>query len=110
MNVKLIERQPTAVAYLRHLGPYGQPVLQFWMETVYPWLVTNGLLGKPRYGISHDDPSITAPQPCRYHAWAEVPSKFVPSRKALKPTIPGGRDDVKSFQGPVRDVAQDGAA
>lgn len=30
MNVKLIDRQPTAVAYLRHIGRYGKPILEFW--------------------------------------------------------------------------------
>ena len=104
MNVRLIERQPTSVAYLRHLGPYGPPVLQFWMETVYPWLLTNGLLDQPRYGISHDDPDITAPEQCRYDACAEVPPQFVSSGKALKTTIPGGRYAVMSFQGTVKDI------
>ena len=106
MNVKLIERPPTSVAYLRHLGPYGQPVLRFWMETVFPWLVTNGLLDQPRYGISHDDPKITAPEQCRYDACAEIAPQFVPSGKALKTTIPGGRYAVMSFQGTVKDIEQ----
>lgn len=104
MNVKLVERQPTTIAYVRHIGPYGEPILLFWQKTVYPWFVTNGLLDQPRYGISHDDPSITAPEKCRYDAGAEVPPQFVPSGKAFKTTIPGGRYALLSFKGTVAEV------
>jgi AraC-like DNA-binding protein len=37
MNVKLIDRQPVTVAYLRHLGAYGEAISQFWQNTYYPW-------------------------------------------------------------------------
>jgi AraC family transcriptional regulator len=104
MNVKLVDRQPTTVAYLRHLGPYGASLSQFWQKTVYPWLVTNGLLGQPRYGISHDDPGITAPAQCRYDACAEVPQQFVPTGGAFKTTIPGGRYAALGFKGTVAEV------
>ncbi len=99
MNVKLVERQPTTVAYLRHTGPYGDPISQFWMQKVYPWLVTNGLLDCPRYGISHDDPGITAAEQCRYDACSEVPANFVPNGGAQKTVIPGGKYAVLDFKG-----------
>ena len=57
MNVKLIDREPVRVAYLRHTGPYGPPIGDFWMETVAPWMGTNNLFGRERFGISLDDPS-----------------------------------------------------
>ena len=106
MNVKLIDRQPTTVAYLRHVGPYGEPISRFWQETVYPWLVTHGLLDQPRCGISHDDPGITSPEKCRYDACVEVPPNFVPSGKALKTTVPGGRYAVLAFKGTVAQVGE----
>jgi AraC family transcriptional regulator len=84
MNVKLIDRQPVTVAYLRHLGSYGEPLSLFWQNTYYPWAVTNNLLQRPRYGISHDDPSITAAEQCRYDACAEVAPNFVASGGAFK--------------------------
>jgi AraC family transcriptional regulator len=104
MNVQLIDLQPTTVAYLRHVGPYGEPISLFWQGTVYPWLAANGLLGHSRYGISYDDPSITAPEKCRYDACVEVPPQFVASGKALKTNIPGGRYAVLSFKGTVEQV------
>ena len=52
---------PTPIAYFRHTGPYGPPVARFWMERVAPWMAENDLFGRVRYGISHDDPTITDP-------------------------------------------------
>ena len=106
MNVKLVDRQSATVAYLRHLGPYGEPITQFWRKSVYPWLVTNGLLEQPRYGISHDDPSITAPEQCRYDAGAELPPQFDASGNVLKTVIPGGRYAVLRFKGTVPEVGE----
>ena len=104
MKVELIDRQPTTVAYLRHVGPYGAPIAAFWQQTVYPWMVTSGLLQQPRYGISHDDPTITAPAQCRYDAGCEVPPALTTLGNALKTTVPGGRYAALSFKGTVADI------
>ena len=104
MNVKLIDRKPATVAYRRHVGPYGEPLSRFWQRTVYPWMVENSLVGNARYGISHDDPSITAPKQCRYDACVEVPEGFVVSGKALKTILPGGRYAVLGFKGTVEEI------
>jgi len=106
MKVELIDRQPTTVDYLRHVGPYGAPLMAFWQETVYPWMVTNGLLQQPRYGISHDDPTITAPQQCRYDAACEVPPASTTLGNALKTTIPGGKYAALSFKGTVAGIEE----
>jgi AraC family transcriptional regulator len=99
MDVKLIERQPTRVAYMRYTGPYGEPVSRFWMQEVAPWMATDGLMNRARYGISHDDPSVTDPKQCRYDACVEVEDGFVPSGRALLTTLPGGRYAVTPFRG-----------
>ena len=99
MNVTLVDRQPTTVAYLRYVGPYGQPVSEFWQHTVYPWMVANNLLGRPRFGVSHDDPGITAAAQCRYDAGVEVPSGFVGTGAHLTTTVPGGKYAVMAFKG-----------
>jgi AraC family transcriptional regulator len=96
MKVEIVEREPTPIAYLRHVGPYGEPIGVFWQAQVYPWMVTNGLIGQPRYGISHDDPAVTAQEQCRYDAgcanyrttrWSaemriELPSREVNTRRS----------------------------
>ncbi len=89
--VTLIDREPVHIAYMRHVGPYGQSVGAFWQREVRPWLQSHRLLGAPRYGMSHDDPSITDPARCRYDAAAEVPPDFVASGPVQTTVIPGGR-------------------
>jgi len=99
LNVKLVDRQPVTVAYLRHVGPYGPGLSDFWISTVAPWMATNNLLGRPRYGISHDDPGITAPDKLRYDAGAEVPEDFAGTGSYLKTVIPGGKYASGRFKG-----------
>jgi AraC family transcriptional regulator len=106
MNVQLIDRQPVTVACLRHLGPYGEPISRFWQNTYYTWAATNNLLDRARYGISHDDPSVTAPEQCRYDACAEVAPDFVASGGAFRTTIPGGRYAVLVFKGGADKVGE----
>lgn len=104
MDVKLIQRQPTRVAYLRHTGPYGEPISRFWMDEVAPWMATDGLMNRARYGISHDDPSVTDAAQCRYDACVEVDEGYVPSGRALLTTLPGGRYAVLPFRGTATQV------
>ena len=99
MNVKLVDREPATVAYLRHLGPYGESISRFWQNTYYPWAAANNLLEKARYGISYDDPSITAEEQCRYDACVQVSPDFVVSGGALKTTVPGGKYAVLRYFG-----------
>lgn len=106
MQVTLIERKPVTIAYLRHVGPYGQAIADFWQRTYVPWAITNRLgPDHARYGISYDDPSITDPSQCRYDACAEVADDFIPTGGALKTTLPGGRYAVVSFYGSVDQIA-----
>lgn len=98
MNVSVIERTPRRVTYLRRTGAYGEELSIFWQEDVYPWMVKHDLLGAPRYGISLDDPSITAPQQCRYDACVEIAADRKLPRDVLTATIPGGRYAVVQFE------------
>jgi len=106
MKVTIVDRKPTTVAYLRHVGPYGKPVSEFWMNRVDPWMETNGLYGRPRYGISHDDPGITAPEKLRYDAAVEVPASFVGAGDHQKTVIPGGRYAAGKFKGTDKEVGE----
>ncbi len=106
MNVRLESLQPVTIAYLRHWGPYGAPVNQFWQETVFPWMRANSLVGAPRYGISHDDPSITVPARCRYDACVEVPADTVLTGQAMRTTLPGGRYAVTDYAGAAADIGE----
>lgn len=107
MKVTIIDRQPATIAYFRHLGPYGETVARFWQETYVPWAIMNKLgPDHARYGISHDDPGVTAPEQCRYDACAEVSPDFVATGGALKTTIPGGKYAVLRFKGTVAEIGE----
>ncbi|MFY0664670.1 MAG: AraC family transcriptional regulator [Natronospirillum sp.] len=111
MKVSLIDRQPATVAYLRYHGPYGEPIAQFWQETYVPWAEMQDLgADHARYGISYDDPSITAPDQCRYDACAEVPPDFIATGGALKASIPGGKYAVLRFKGKPEQTVEAWAA
>ncbi len=101
MKVQVIERKPVAIAYLRRVGPYGRPIGAFWQTQVYPWMVANGLIGQARYGISHDDPRVTAPEQCRYDAGCEIPANLLARGDAHRTTIPGGQYAALVFNGVV---------
>jgi AraC family transcriptional regulator len=103
MKVQITERKPTQIAYLRHVGPYGQPIGAFWQTQVYPWMAANGLIGQPRYGISHDDPRVTAPEQCRYDAGCEIAVNALARGDAHRTTIPGGQYAALTFKGVVAD-------
>jgi AraC family transcriptional regulator len=106
MKVTIVDRQPTSVAYLRHIGPYGKSISNFWMQEVEPWMQMNGLYGRPRYGISHDDPGITSPEKLRYDAAVEVSPDFVGAGKHQTTIIPGGRYAVAKFKGTDAEVGE----
>ncbi len=106
MKVTIVDRQPTSVAYLRHVGPVGKAVSDFWMKEVDPWMQTNHLYGKRRYGISHDDPGITAPEKLRYDAAVEVPADFAGAGPYQKTVIPGGKYAVGRFRGTDRQIGE----
>jgi AraC family transcriptional regulator len=104
LNVKLVDRQPVSVAYLRHVGPYGPEISDFWINTVAPWMQTNNLFGRPRYGISHDESGITAPDKLRYDAAVEVPSDFSGTGPYMTTVIPGGKYAAGHFEGTVNEI------
>ena len=106
MKVTIVDRNPTTIAYLRHVGPYGKAVSDFWMNEAAPWMETNGLFGKPRYGISHDDPDVTAPENLRYDAAVEVSPDFVGTGRHQKRILAGGKYAVGAFKGNDREVAE----
>jgi AraC family transcriptional regulator len=106
MKVEIVERKPTAIVYLRRVGPYGAPIGAFWQQTVYPWMAASGLLGQPRYGVSHDDPNVVAPEQCRYDAGCEAPPTLSALGNAQKTTIPGGKYAALSFKGTTAEIEE----
>jgi AraC family transcriptional regulator len=104
MNVKLVERDPVTVAYLRRTGPYGPGISQFWKKQVSPWMTANNLLGRDRYGISLDDPTVTRAENCRYDACVPSPENEVLAGDPGRRIIPGGRYASMAYEGTGADI------
>jgi len=105
MQVKIVELPAVKVAYMRHIGPYGPKIGEFWRTAFAPWLNANGLLGEPCYGIGLDDPSVTPPEKCRYDACVEVPREFTAGGRVNTAELPGGLYAVTTFQGQPETIA-----
>lgn len=102
MQVRITQLPAVRVAYMRHIGPYGLPINQFWNQTFVPWAQAQGLLpGASCYGIGQDDPHITPAAQCRYDACVAVPDDFVAKGSASIAILPGGRYAVAAFTGTV---------
>ena len=99
MPVTVTDLPAATLACLRHLGPYGPAVAQFWQTRFDPWLDAHGLQDAVLYGISHDDPTIADPATCRFDAGAAVAADFAVGDGAFRVTLPGGRYAVLPFRG-----------
>lgn len=97
--VVLVDRTPVRVAYLRHVGPYGAAVGEFFAQRFWPFVATHGLEAGAVYGISHDNPEVTAPERCRFDACVEVDAGWQPVGEAQVTEIPGGRYASLHFHG-----------
>lgn len=100
MNVRVVEIEPARVACLRHTGPFGPALGEFWRNVVAPWMLDNGLMGRVSYGVAMDDPGHTPPEKCRYDACVEVGHDDPAPPPAALGTIPGGRYAVVDYYGP----------
>lgn len=107
MDITIKELPGYHVAYSRHIGPYGPGVSGHW-ERFRKWRRARGLVGpgSAALGISHDDPSITPPDKCRYDACVTVPAEFKPESGVNITDIPGGKYAVLRFRGTDRQIGE----
>ncbi len=103
MKIRIAERPPVRVAYMRYTGPFGERHGRFWRGAVAPWLADHGLVDCPRYGVTLDDPMTTPPDQCRYDACVELPAG-VTLPDAGETTIRGGSYAITSFKGSGADI------
>ncbi len=106
MRVKIEYREPTRVAFMRHVGPYGE-VGATW-DKFLPVLGKEGLLGGDSLfiGICHDDPEVTPPDKVRYDACVSVDESFQPSGDIGVQVIPGGEYAVTTHFGPYQKLGE----
>ncbi|MDF1795171.1 MAG: AraC family transcriptional regulator [Coxiellaceae bacterium] len=90
INVEIVEREPTQLAYLLHIGPYE--------EAVYAWEQIAQLVGLPTlvsdenqcYGIPYDHPSLTDPEKCHYAACISWQDRYAQIDELHSMTLAGG--------------------
>jgi AraC family transcriptional regulator len=110
MEVKIERLEPLRVAFVRHVGPYGE-VGQAW-ETLCMRLGRKGLIGPDSrfVGVCYDDPEITAPEKIRYDACVTVGADFASEGEVGVQTLAGGEFAVVTHSGPYENLNQTYAA
>ncbi|MBV9879521.1 MAG: AraC family transcriptional regulator [Gemmatirosa sp.] len=106
MEVEIRTLLETRVAYMRYVGPYGASGIPQTWQRFGAWCEAHGLMQPRRrmYGISHDNPEVTAPERCRYDACVEVDDAFVPQGEIGVQTIAGGRYACARFLGGADEI------
>ena len=106
MDVELKTLLPARVAYMRHVGPYGDSGISRMWQRFGAWCEQNGLLLPTRniFGLSHDSPDVTAPDKCRYDACIEIDAVFQPQGEVGTQHLQGGRFACTRFNGTADDI------
>ena len=106
MNVKIQQLKPMRVAFLRHVGPYGE-VGATW-DRLLTIMGKDGCLGGSTMllGICHDDPEVTPPSKIRYDACVTVGDDFVPSGDIQVQTVSGGEYAMTRHTGPYNTLGR----
>jgi AraC family transcriptional regulator len=106
MNVEIRDLPAHHVACMRHVGPYGAAGIPDLWRRLGRWIAGHPLGPGTTItlGVAHDDPSITAPDKCRYDACVVVPADFQPDRLVEVRDIAGGRYAVARFTGSAHEI------
>jgi AraC family transcriptional regulator len=106
MSIRVAERPSQHVAFMRYVGPYGAHGIPELWARLRTWIAAHDLGTGPRItlGVAYDDPSITAPDRCRYDACVVVPRDFTPDRLVDVTDVAGGRYAVAEFVGTAHEI------
>ncbi|RZL94591.1 MAG: AraC family transcriptional regulator [Variovorax sp.] len=101
MKVELKTLPDVRVAYMRHVGPYGESGIPRTWQRFAAWCDARGLMQprRPMYGVAHDNADVTPPERCRYDACVEVGAEFRPEGEIGVQTLRGGRYACVGFTG-----------
>ncbi len=105
IDVRIAEREPQCIAFVRHVGPYEQ-VGEAW-GTLMKWGWKKMMFRPPEtFGLSWDDPDVTPAEQLRYEACMVVkPGTKVKAPVELK-EIPGGTYAVVMHEGAYEGFAE----
>ena len=87
--------------YVQGIGKYSESSAYAW-EKVCGFAAKNRLFGfgTELIGISHDDPTVTEPEKCRYEACITVTKDVKPEGEIGVRQIPGGKYAIFTMKGP----------
>lgn len=90
-DVKVMDREDTRVAFVRHIGPYEE-CHGAW-DRLCRWAGPAGLFGPKTvlFGLSHDDPEVTDGEKIRYDACIVIDDSVTPPEGIDVQVVPGGR-------------------
>lgn len=102
-----IETVPTRrVAFLRHLGPYGDAGPTF--DRLMGWAGRRGLFRANTLvlGICHDDPEVTPPEKIRFDCCVTVDEHAASEGEVAIQTLEGGECAVLTVRGPYTQLGE----
>jgi AraC family transcriptional regulator len=102
-----IETVPTRrVAFLRHIGPYGEACDTF--DRLMAWAGRRDLLGRGSVvlGVCHDDPEVTAPDKIRFDCCVSVGEEVKGEGDIGVQTLDGGECAVLTHIGPYTQLGE----
>jgi len=107
MTVRIEDLPPYRVAYVRHVGPYGEGGISALWRDFERWIRAHGLRhpGTLTIGIGHDAPTIAAPETLRYDACLVVDAGFKADRRLNLADLPGGTYAITPFDGRPADLS-----
>jgi AraC family transcriptional regulator len=106
MKVEIKQLKPMRVAFMRHVGPYGE-VGKTWEQFLTIMGKDGYLGGNPMMlGICHDDPEVTPPAKIRYDACLTVSDDFQPSGEIGVQTVAGGEYAMTTHTGPYSQLGR----
>jgi AraC family transcriptional regulator len=102
MTVRIEDLPSYRVAYVRHVGPYGDGGISALWVDFERWIRAHGLRqpGTLTIGIGHDAPTIAAAETLRYDACLVVDAGFKADRRVNIAQLPGGKYAITPFEGP----------
>ena len=100
VEVRFETRQPTRVAFVRHVGPYRECGVAW--QKLGSFAAQQGWFSPDilRIGISHDDPDVTVPDKLRYDACLTVNHAFKATGDIGVQDISGGQYAIVTHRGP----------
>ena len=100
----LVTLDDIPVIYARGTGPYAEAAADAWGR-IMSFAYGNRLMDKSvrSFGISHDDPQVTAPEQLRYDACLDIQAALPPGSELATKVIAGGKYARFLHQGPYEE-------